>query len=903
MNVVRLLVAVLFLLPSLAMAQTGVVSGASVTATGSTASRTLADRFSQIINVKDYGAFGDTESVISSTVSISSSSKNLNVSGSPFASSDVGKTIVIDGAGVVPTTGGITSIPVTSAGSSYTSTPTISFSGTGSGVGAVAAVNMALVSGSVATGGAGCTNGSQTFTVSGGTLGTSAQVTGTVSSNVLSGSLTVAQAGSYLPGTSTSTMLSGATVTLTGGGCATAPTMTPSWGVGTVSMTGIGRAYPTSGVTASLSGGSATVGTPVISPVTQPLQTTIASFTDASDVVLTDAASTTLSSSVQTVTWGHDDTAAFTAADNAAAALGTSGLRKAIYVPAGNYLLSAALPTFFHNGIAIAGDGQFKTNIRVAPSLSGPVFSWSECWLGGGAYPQSGLTSDVTTSYAGPAVSGITITGDLSSANEQDAFVFYDRNDNVRLDNISVYYLSGRGIQVGAQVLNSSQAYMREGLFSHLSFGHVGGPAWPDIEFNTVGTGDSTNTFTGTDINMWDILGPGVVIRNQNTVKAVSLLKWFGLRIEGGQTGYTGDALQIGDSTQTGAVSNSDFHGLQIISPGGNGISVLAQSSTYAPFQNRFEANIQSVAGSGLNIQYGRNLQFLLSGMQSNSYNVVLASTAGANIVLDTGGSEGTMTYNNTSTASLLTPLRGIGAPNTNGIVGTIHDGSAAGGSAIGALAVDLNLNKTAANNVAAGPGSVLIGGNSNTINVGANNSAIVGGATNTASGQYASFSGRGVQDNGAYGWRCYSNFTITGAGGDSQTCDTTLHATVSNTTVTRLTSDNLAANGTNCVNMTAASAYLVDIKLSAFDATTPTSSYAWIATGLLGRGSTAASTFWTVDPTVSPRTIPASPPTGSSISVSADTTNSCLNLSFTPPTGNTDTWRITATAKFTRTR
>jgi hypothetical protein len=74
-------------------------------------------------------------------------------------------------------------------------------------------------SATVLTGGASCSNGSQTFTVVGGT-GTAATLTGTVTGNVLAGALTLTNGGG-----SYTAMPLGNSATLSGGGCGTPPTI------------------------------------------------------------------------------------------------------------------------------------------------------------------------------------------------------------------------------------------------------------------------------------------------------------------------------------------------------------------------------------------------------------------------------------------------------------------------------------------------------------------------------------------------------------------------------------------------------------------------------------------------------------------------------------------------------
>lgn len=87
----------------------------------------------------------------------------------------------------------------------------------------------------VATGGSGCTNGTQTFTSVGGTgIGTASQVSGLVTGGILANPLTVVVPGSYVTPP-------GSPVATTGGGCSVQPTVTvtflhlaPQWTSNTI---------------------------------------------------------------------------------------------------------------------------------------------------------------------------------------------------------------------------------------------------------------------------------------------------------------------------------------------------------------------------------------------------------------------------------------------------------------------------------------------------------------------------------------------------------------------------------------------------------------------------------------------------------------------------------------------
>ena len=103
------------------------------------------------------------------------------------------------------------------------------------------------------------------------------------------------------------------------------------------------------------------------------------------------------------------------------------------------------------------------------------------------------------------------------------------------------------------------------------------------------------------------------------------------------------------------------------------------------------------------------------------------------------------------------------------------------------------------------------------------------------------------------------------------------------------------ATNG-NCGNLTLDNkkAVLHDIVLNATDETTPGNDYAWfLPAGQLTRYTgTASSLFHAMGSAV---TSSNGSVTGASVSATVDATHACLNLSFTPPTGNTDTWRVVA--------
>lgn len=217
----------------------------------------------------------------------------------------------------------------------------------------------------------------------------------------------------------------------------------------------------------------------------------------------------------------------------------------------------------------------------------------------------------------------------------------------------------------------------------------------------------------------------------------------------------------------------------------------------------------------------------------------------------------------------------------------------------VGQLSVvigDCSGGATGAYTAAVGGTGVLSSGFATGAFAGQNNSVsgfngfIGGGQAVTVSGNYSQAGGFNSTDRGRYAIRCYGGGAFS-AQGDAQTCSHVLHGKTTTTSVARLTSDGNAAGSANCINIPNNSAYSLTItNVGAFDHTTIANNESWGSwSGLMTRGANASTTAVTMDSTPTPKT--NGTVTGSSIAVSADTTNGCLNVSFTPPTSNTDTW------------
>lgn len=123
------------------------------------------------------------------------------------------------------------------------------------------------------------------------------------------------------------------------------------------------------------------------------------------------------------------------------------------------------------------------------------------------------------------------------------------------------------------------------------------------------------------------------------------------------------------------------------------------------------------------------------------------------------------------------------------------------------------------------------------------------------------------------------------------------LYATASAATAVRLTTDGTGtATSANCANLTSnnTKATVRSVTLTATNVTTPSMSYSYyLSMGQLSRQTGVGSTVWQTPAT--PLEQDQGTVTGRLTSITADTANAGLNISWTPPTGNTDTWHVVA--------
>ena len=338
-----------------------------------------------------------------------------------------------------------------------------------------------------------------------------------------------------------------------------------------------------------------------------------------------------------------DDSSAIASAASAAVANSLRGQPSALYFPSGTYRLVKALPTW-SVPISVFGDGQERSVIRVDPGFSGDVFSWSEVWAANNYGTDT--ISPLTTQKAGVEVRGIRITGTRTSANVQNAFVFYDRADFVFMQDVDVFDLTGRALYSGVS-RREPKAFMRESHFNSLRFVRCGSADAAVVDFDSQGNGDSTNEIS---IDGLDIIAPGGVglILHSNGGGPRSM-RFVRLRVDGQGGGGTAALVDVGRTAQISS-SNIDFEQTELLNPpaGFAAIHLTAANLRLAPIWFRLQGKIggEAANGKGIVVDAGRLLSFDLTELHTRDVNVTIASsqTVGGPIIFDGHGQEGSWT-------------------------------------------------------------------------------------------------------------------------------------------------------------------------------------------------------------------------------------------------------------------
>lgn len=275
----------------------------------------------------------------------------------------------------------------------------------------------------------------------------------------------------------------------------------------------------------------------------------------------------------------------------------------------------------------------------------------------------------------------------------------------------------------------------------------------------------------------------------------------------------------------------------------------------------------------------------------SNPVDLVFNATDNANSVVNPRFEYGTAGAYARTNVPYWVPV----GPTGYGNVGVVIGNGTAGG--VGAISMGGGASvASGANSFATGPGVNVSGNAAAAFNHGNAVSAQYGFAindTNTVTGNDGFAYGFSANDHGAIlaGTHGCVKFSTNG---DCQAQEFLLRGTGSSTAAIRLTSDGGAPSFFNCGNVQTNSGYSLVVTIMAFDHTTPTKNETWqnwnmLLTAQVGPGTAALVAASTPTPLTNGSLA------GSAISVTADTTNGCPNISFTPPSGNTDTWNVNA--------
>jgi hypothetical protein len=331
---------------------------------------------------------------------------------------------------------------------------------------------------------------------------------------------------------------------------------------------------------------------------------------------------------------GIQDASGALAGAVAAANLSTAkGQPACVYIPPGIYHIVTPPPAFERAG-CIVGDGPSQSTLLIDSKFAGDLFAWTEAWV-------------VTT--PGPMVVGIRVRGSAGAVQIQNAFVFYDRNDQVFMDNVEVIGLHGRALYSGVSK-NAPTAYMRESHFRSLRFFNDGAPGIASVEFSSQGNAgsDATNEIRLSQVDIYASQGPSLVIRN-NGGGSVRDIVFEGLRVEGTENGTVqADLVTIGDPSMRGNVNNITLTDVELIDPyqGFAALRLTAPNGQAAPYQINVSGFIGGGIphGQGLRIDAGRTSSFHLTGVHTLDTNIVVGPGV-SGVLLDGGGQEAGWTY------------------------------------------------------------------------------------------------------------------------------------------------------------------------------------------------------------------------------------------------------------------
>jgi hypothetical protein len=236
----------------------------------------------------------------------------------------------------------------------------------------------------------------------------------------------------------------------------------------------------------------------------------------------------------------------------------------------------------------------------------------------------------------------------------------------------------------------------------------------------------------------------------------------------------------------------------------------------------------------------------------------------------------------------------------TGALLTAFPDSTATGGNKRGTYAVDLQLTRSNAAQVASGSFSTLLGGsggtssgNSSVVIGGSSGTAsglsstVLGGDTNTASGDYSTAGGRYATTRGATGATSYASGRFSSTG-DAQVSRFVLRGTTTNATPSAVAADGSSLNAANQVTLPNDHAFAFKARVIARSTTGDVAM--WTIEGVIKRGASAATTAFVGTPTVTQVAADAGASTWAT-GAANETTNGLLQITITGAASTTIHW------------